>query len=718
MKDELLAGRYQLEQELGRGGMATVFLARDLRLARRVAVKVMHPGEDGRRAERFRREAELVASLKHPNVLEVHDFGEDAARGPFLVCEWVQGESLRELARRLAPVPPEAAAVVGWELARALEAAHARGVVHRDVKPENVLVSKGGPLKLADFGIAALEDQERFTSTGAITGSLAYMAPERIDTGAWSPASDVYAVGVILFELCTGTTPHAGKGSAHLAVSVMTRDAPPLAEAAPGTPEPLTALVDRCLARDSRDRPANGAELAAGLEAVVARLAGPPAEVSRGFFLEPEAHAARWREARFQRLVGEGRALLAAGEGARAARLLNAALMLRPGASEVLALLRTRPGMRRTKVLGGSVALVGLLATLAVWGWGPWRGGTEPLAPPAQALASAAMETVSPRVPASESDRGTHAGEGTSPPVRSSGSAHGTSGEGDASPRVPGADPAPRVDTEGNSLGLTLAPERATRATTEPAPSHATGRPTETTPPHTAAPVQATPSLTPDRATGRPTEPVPPLTAAPVRSTPAPTKLASHTQPSRTSRSSRTPPAGAEPSRPESVASAPIDPRAVEPAAAPVAPPLTEPQAYATLTVVARPWAEVFVDGQSRGYTPRVREVRLSPGTHRLRFENPLCEAVEEVIQVSARETVSRELNLQVLKAEVSILAPAGARVFVDGVEVGVAPLRGPVRLGHGGHVVSARGPGGAVLRKDIEVVAGARTEVVLGRGP
>ncbi|HZI08850.1 MAG TPA: serine/threonine-protein kinase, partial [Myxococcus sp.] len=232
MKDELLAGRYLLERELGRGGMATVFLARDLRLSRRVAVKLMHPGEDGRRAERFRREAELVASLKHPNVLEVHDFGEDAVRGPFLVCEWVQGENLRELARRLVPVPPEVAAVLGWELARALEAAHARGVVHRDVKPENVLLARGGPLKLADFGIAALADQERLTSTGSITGSLAYMAPERIDTGAYSPASDVYAVGVILFELCAGTTPHAGQGSAQLAVSVMTRDAPPLSEAA------------------------------------------------------------------------------------------------------------------------------------------------------------------------------------------------------------------------------------------------------------------------------------------------------------------------------------------------------------------------------------------------------------------------------------------------------------------------------------------------------
>ncbi|MFP2928136.1 protein kinase domain-containing protein [Pyxidicoccus sp. 3LG] len=415
MKDELLAGRYQLEHELGRGGMATVFLARDLRLSRRVAVKVMHPGGDGRRAERFRREAELAASLKHPNVLEVHDFGEDATHGPFLVCEWVQGESLRELARRLAPVPPEVVAVLGWELARALEAAHARGVVHRDVKPENVLVSKGGPLKLADFGIAALEDQERLTSTGAITGSLAYMAPERLDTGAWSPASDVYAVGVILFELCTGTTPHAGRGSAHLAASVMTRDAPRLAEAAPGTPEPLSALVDRCLARDSRERPADGAELAAGLEAMVGRIAGPPAEVSRSFFAEPETRAARWREDWFQQLLSEGWALLSRGEGAQAARLLNTALVLRPGAPEVLALLRTRPRVRRAKkLLGASAVVVGALGLFAILGRVGTSAGPEhiPAAPapaePAPPLAHDATSstTNTPRAPTSPATPG------------------------------------------------------------------------------------------------------------------------------------------------------------------------------------------------------------------------------------------------------------------------------------------------------------------------
>lgn len=369
MTGEVLAGRYRLERELGRGGMATVFLATDLRLSRPVALKRMHPGGGAGRAERFRREAELVASLHHPNVLEVHDYGEDGDQGPFLVCEWVRGEDLRALAARLAPVPPEAVMVLGWELARALAAAHARGIVHRDVKPENVLVAEGGPLKLADFGLAALEDQERLTSTGAVTGSLPYMAPERIDTGAYSPASDVYAVGVILFELCSGSTPHAGKGAAHLAASVMTKDAPSLTEGVPGTPAPLASLVARCLARDARDRPRDGAALALALEDLLQREVGPPADVAREFLANPVAGATRWRRARFERLLEEGRGLLARGEGARAAKVLNTALVLEPTSAEVVALLRERP--RRAGGRAGAVG-AGLVLCAAV-GWGDGR---------------------------------------------------------------------------------------------------------------------------------------------------------------------------------------------------------------------------------------------------------------------------------------------------------------------------------------------------------
>ncbi|MCY1042357.1 protein kinase [Corallococcus sp. bb12-1] len=622
MTGELLAGRYQLEQELGRGGMATVFLARDLRLSRHVAVKVLHPGLEPGLAERFRREAEVVASLKHPNVLEVHDFGEDPVRGPFLVCEWVQGENLRALARRLAPVPPEVAALLGWELARALDAAHARGVVHRDVKPENVLVARGGPLKLADFGIAALADQARLTSTGAVIGSLAYMAPERIDTGAWSPASDVYAVGVLLFELCAGTTPHAGEGSARLAVSVMTRDAPSLSEVVPGTPDVLSALVERCLARDARDRPRDGSELTTGLEEVLRSLVGSPSEASRAFFLSPEEAASRWREARFQRLLDEGRALLAAGQGAQAARCLNVALALRPGAHEVLALLRTRPRTRRLPMLVASVLLGGLLVTLGAWV--AFRERTRMLserapvatevAPAPSLLASRSSETV----PGAEAQPG-----GVNPPTARN--PHGT-------------------EARPGSVPPSARPSRA-------APSR--------------SPVTAAPNASGKQA------------PIPLGSSPGPTL-------------------------------APSPPETTQPPA----------QGFATLTVATRPWAEVFVDGQSRGYTPRIREVRLSPGTHRLRFDNPLCEPVEEVLQVAAGETVSRNLSLRVRDAEVILVAPVSARVFVDGVDVGVAPLRGPLKLTHGAHVLSVRGPGGNVLRQTVDAVAGTRTTVVLEAPP
>jgi serine/threonine-protein kinase len=615
MTDELLAGRYQLEQELGRGGMATVFLARDTRLARRVAVKVMHPSEDGRRAERFRREAELVASIKHPHVLEIHDFGEDARRGPFLVCEWVQGEDLRALAQRLAPVPSEVAAMLGWTLAQALGEAHAHGVVHRDVKPENVLVSRSGALKLADFGIAAVADDERLTSTGTVTGSLAYMAPERLDTGAFSPASDVYAVGVLIFELCAGTTPHAGKGSAHLVTSVMTRDAPRLIDVMPGTPEPLSELVARCLARDARARPQNGAELAEFLEEVVSHIAGSPAEVSRDFFRDPEGEAARWREVQFERLLSAGRALLAKGEGARAAKLLNEALALRPDSAEVGELLRARPPARRSWALvGGAVLAVGLLAGLGVWGW----ARHQDVAPEAVATAPVVPERASPPAPVPE-------------PVRE-----------------PVSEPAP-----------------------EPVPEK-------------AAPVPEEPAVRAPRQTPRPLQ------------------------------SKRTEPPVARPTTP---------PPEVAPPAPVVAPPVAgvsspESQVPATLRVVTRPWAEVFVDGQSRGYTPRVRELRLSPGTHRLRFDNPLCDPIEEVLQVSAGESVSRELNLRVRKAEVSVVAPVGARVLMDGTELGVAPLRGTVKVEHGAHVFSARVPGGGFLRREVDVVAGERMEVVLESSP
>ncbi|MFY1826607.1 protein kinase domain-containing protein [Myxococcus fulvus] len=802
MTGEVVSGRYRLERELGRGGMATVFLAVDLRLSRPVALKRMHPGKDAGRVERFRREAELAASLRHPNILEVHDFGEDA-EGPFLVCEWVRGEDLRSLAARLGPVPPEAALVLGWELARALSAAHVSGVVHRDVKPDNVLVAEGGPLKLADFGLAALEDQERLTSTGAVTGSLAYMAPERIDTGAFSPASDVYAVGVILFELVSGGTPHAGKGAAHLAASVMTRAAPSLTEVVPGTPESLSALVARCLARDARDRPTDGGVLAAELEALLRQEVGPPAEVAREFLSNPVVGAIQWRKSRFQRLLAEGRVLLAKGEGARAAKVLNAALALEPASSEVVALLRERPRRSRTRWAAGFV----LCAATGLGGWtlsrhyesrdedalsAPGTGGstssrdgqadtrpddTTPFregpsgaraedatsSRDGQAGAGAAGSTLSREgqagarpegaTPSQEGhagawDSGARPSRGERADARASGATPSEGGaagagtascaEGDSSAdcvKSParGREDAGRgggaellMDDGLGSESVSAAREAlaelsrtqakkamGTLSSRGPA-SRAGSAAVRTAPGFVAQP--GTVGGTASASTATPTQAEPPPAAmgaddagggesntrGDVTSV-AHAPVGDSVKPESTERSPVVPAAGGAPG--DSAQPAGSDPSASVPASPGV------------LKLTARPWAEVFVNGESRGYTPRVRELSLPAGTHQLRFANSLCDEVEMQVSLAPGETVTRDVVLPLRKAEVLILAPVGSRLFVDGREVGVAPLASAVKVEHGRHTVTARRAGAPVLQREVDAVAGRQLEVSM-EGP
>ncbi|MCK8499063.1 serine/threonine-protein kinase [Myxococcus fulvus] len=800
MTGEVVSGRYRLERELGRGGMATVFLAVDLRLSRPVALKRMHPGKDPGRVERFRREAELAASLRHPNILEVHDFGEDA-EGPFLVCEWVRGEDLRSLAARLGPVPPEAALVLGWELARALSAAHASGVVHRDVKPDNVLVAEGGPLKLADFGLAALEDQERLTSTGAVTGSLAYMAPERIDTGAFSPASDVYAVGVILFELVSGGPPHAGKGAAHLAASVMTRDAPSLTEVVPGTPESLSALVSRCLAREARSRPMDGGVLAAELEALLRQEVGPPAEVAREFLSNPMAGAIQWRKSRFQRLLAEGRTLLAKGEGARAAKVLNAALVLEPASSEVVALLRERqrPRSSRARWAAGFV----LCAATGLGGWTLSRHHEVTRAEDAWSAPGAGDSTLSPddATQLREGPSGARADDATTSQDGQAGagvagstpSRDGQTGAAGASPsrgaRVGGATPFREGHTGARPEGATasqeghagawgsgVTPSRGERASARDSDigaadagkascveggssseclkalargSEDAGRGAESLMDDglggesVSAAREALAELSRTqakkamgaRSTGGPSTRAgsaaapPPSTAGettvgaptPAESTPAPpgTDVAgggeSNTRGDVTSVAHA--PVG-DSVKPESMEGSPVVPvtgDSAQPAnpdssaAAPVSP--------GVLKLTARPWAEVFVNGESRGYTPRVRELSLPAGTHHLRFANSLCDEVEMQVSLAPGETVTRDVVLPLRKAEVLILAPAGSRLFVDGREVGVAPLASAVKVEHGRHTVTARRAGAPVLQREVDAVAGRQLEVSM-EGP
>ncbi len=255
----LFAGRYQLEELLGQGGMGTVYRATDRRTGGTVALKVLTRtlGATPEYLERLRREARITASLTSPRVVRVIDLDEHDGT-PFLVLEYVAGPTLDELLAEQGPFPVHEAVSICLEVARALEAAHARGIVHRDLKPENIKLVDG-QVKVLDFGVARAEAERSVTITGTYLGTPHYSAPERI-AGRGDIRADIYAVGVILFELLTGMRPFDGPT---LVATLMQHATAPLPELPAEVPAPVRALVSRCLAKSPADRYQTPAELVA-----------------------------------------------------------------------------------------------------------------------------------------------------------------------------------------------------------------------------------------------------------------------------------------------------------------------------------------------------------------------------------------------------------------------------------------------------------------------
>src|SRR4029077_21231758 len=216
----VLGGRYRLIELLGQGGMATIYRASDSQLGRDVAVKVLRPeyGRDPDFVARFRMEAQAVASLNSPNIVVVHDFGMDDA-GPFIVMDYVDGEDLARLLRRTGPLPPAQAARIAAEVARALAAAHARGLTHRDIKPGNILLAQNGRVLVTDFGIARAIAEAQMTLPGMTLGSVQYMSPEQARGETATERSDIYALGVVLFEMLAGRRPFEGDSAAAIAMA-------------------------------------------------------------------------------------------------------------------------------------------------------------------------------------------------------------------------------------------------------------------------------------------------------------------------------------------------------------------------------------------------------------------------------------------------------------------------------------------------------------------
>ena len=294
-----LAGDYTIVRELGRGGMGVVFLARDDRLDRPVALKVLPPAlaSDPTVRERFLREARTAAQLSHPNIVPVYS-ADEAAGWAYFAMAFVDGESLGERVKALGPLPADAAVRLLRDAAWALAYAHARGVVHRDVKPDNLLLERGTDrLVVTDFGIAQAPEASRLTQTGHVMGSVHFMSPEQGAGDALDGRSDLYSLGTVGFLLLSGRLPFDHQQSAAILVQRATRDAPSLRSVAPTVAAPIAAVIDRCLERDPSARPPTGEALAELLVRALQDVAtSDAASPSQPVLTESEANLV-WRRA-------------------------------------------------------------------------------------------------------------------------------------------------------------------------------------------------------------------------------------------------------------------------------------------------------------------------------------------------------------------------------------------------------------------------------------
>ncbi len=302
MVERVLGGRYRVVRHLARGGMAEVYLARDELLDRHVAVKVLFPelAEDGSFVERFRREARAAAGLNHPSIVSVFDFGEDEG-SYYIVMEFVDGTTLRDVIRSEGPLEPTQAAQVGADIAAALSVAHQHGIIHRDVKPGNVLIADAtSSVKVADFGIARAGDpRESLTMTGAVMGTATYLAPEQAQGRPIDHRTDLYALGIVLYEMLAGRAPFSGETPMAIAYKHLSESPAAPSTHNPAVPAALDRVVLRAMEKDPDARYASANELRAdlltaarGAEAEPTVVAAPAVAVGATQVLPPVTEVA------------------------------------------------------------------------------------------------------------------------------------------------------------------------------------------------------------------------------------------------------------------------------------------------------------------------------------------------------------------------------------------------------------------------------------------
>ena len=268
--DTLLLDRYRLGTRLAVGGMGTVFAAADERLGRPVAIKVLadNLAHDESFVERFRREARAAAGLGHPNIANVYDYGEENGKH-FIVMELVEGRDLAQLLRTEGPLSPERTVAIVSQICAALGHAHAAGIIHRDVKPANVIIGDGDRVKVTDFGIARAAGDSKLTMTGSVLGTAHYISPEQANGAPLSPRSDLYSLGIVVYESMTGALPFTGSSPMAVAMRHLNDDMPAPSELNPAVPGALDRVVEKATMKDPAARYADAAEMRAALEASI-----------------------------------------------------------------------------------------------------------------------------------------------------------------------------------------------------------------------------------------------------------------------------------------------------------------------------------------------------------------------------------------------------------------------------------------------------------------
>ncbi len=374
--------KYEVLQKIGEGGMATVYRARHTTLGREVAVKVLHPhlSAVARNRRRFAREARAIEHLNHDNIVQIFDYSGSDAEDCYIVTEFVEGQTLRQLIEARGLLPSEVASLIGARLAAALQYAHDAGIIHRDLKPENVMLRSDGTVKLMDFGIARFLDESSVTMTGALVGSPAYMSPEQAMEMDLDQRSDLFSLGTLLFHLVTGQLPYAGTNPSVILRKIIEGNRREVLDVQPGVDPGMAEIIDRLLETqpDARYEAARAVELALDQVLKEAKVPTGPDWTLFAYLKAEDAFEERLKEHLNTVLLNNGRSALRAGDHLIAQRMFNRLLAQDPHHEEVLTLLSDLhqrdtdevQGRRRLAGMGGAIIVL-LLGVLAWWGMTP-----------------------------------------------------------------------------------------------------------------------------------------------------------------------------------------------------------------------------------------------------------------------------------------------------------------------------------------------------------